>query len=427
MQHKLTIVIFISLFSVAFTANAQKLVNSPYSRFNIGSLEPAGSFVSQSMGGIGTAMRDNNSLYFSNPASYSSLDTNSFIFDFGMDYSFNLLTDGASKFSSNDGNFSHLLMGFPVTKKWGIGLGIVPVSSGYYKISQSVLETDPDYDASIGEYSSFHNGSGGFTSFFLGSGISLTKNFSVGVNMKVLLGQVKRINQFEFVDFYNVFNNNSTENLHLSGISFDYGLQYTASLKNDYFINAGISLSSACHYSTKYQQISYTYTAYGSNDTISYISDDSTKTFIPGTLRIGLSLGKKNKFTAGIDYVSTKWSNSKIPGSTGYAADTRSFLFGLEFIPDKYSNYSFLQRVEYRLGGHIGDNYLIINKEQIKEYGASLGLGIPLRRTLSKTNLFFDFTRRIGSTSNNLHRENYYTVGISLNLYDQWFLKRKYN
>jgi hypothetical protein len=50
-----------------------------------------------------------------------------------------------------------------------------------------------------------------------------------------------------------------------------------------------------------------------------------------------------------------------------------------------------------------------------------------LRRGMSKVNLYFDFTRKTGSTLNNLHTENYYTMGISLNLYDWWFLKRKYD
>ena len=46
--------------------------------------------------GIGTSLRDNSSIFFSNPASYSSLDTNSFVFDFGLDYSKNILSDNVS-------------------------------------------------------------------------------------------------------------------------------------------------------------------------------------------------------------------------------------------------------------------------------------------------------------------------------------------
>jgi hypothetical protein len=143
---------------------------------------------------------------------------------------------------------------------------------------------------------------------------------------------------------------------------------------------------------------------------------------------MGISVGKKDKFTAGLDYITTKWSEAKIPGSTGNAADSKSFHFGIEYIPEKLSNYSVLKRLEYRLGGHAGDNYLILNGEQIKEIGVSAGIGIPLRRTvsLSKANLFVDYTRRSGSSTNGLHTENYFTVGASVNLYDWWFMKRKY-
>jgi hypothetical protein len=426
MRHKFLVVILISLFSFAFTASAQKLVNSPYSRFNLGTLEPAGSFRSLGMGGIGISLRDNSSIYFSNPASYSSLDTNSFVFDFGLDYSINILSDGSSSFKSDDSNFDHLLMGFPVTKGWGVAIGIIPVSNGYYKISESVLKSDTaNYDPLVGEYSSFHLGDGGFTNVFLGTGLKINKNFSAGVNMTLLFGQVKRLNQFEFAEYNNVYNNNSTEKLQLSGINFDYGIQYSASLKNNYFFNAGVSITTGKNYKSKYELLSLRYTAYGTSDSISSVSDNSPA-FIPGTLRLGISFGKKNKLTTGFDFISTKWSKSKIPGSIGYAADTKSFLFGAEYIPDKYSNYSFIKRVEYRIGAHIEDNYFIFKGEQVKEFGASMGIGLPMRRSLSKTNFFFDFTRKTGPAGSTLHTENFYTMGISLNLYDFWFIQRKY-
>lgn len=425
MQNKLTILLTFFLFSLTFTAYGQKLINSPYSRFNIGTLEPAGSFRSQAMGGISVSMRDNSSIYFSNPASYSSLDTNSFIFDFGLDYSKSHLTEGVSTYASDDMNFDHLLMGFPLAKGWGFAAGMVPISNGYYKMTESVLKTDPGYDPLTGEYISTHSGEGSLTNFFIGTGIKINKNFSAGVNMTILFGQLKRTNQFNFADFLKVYNNNATEKLQLGGVNFDYGLQYTLPLKNKYFINAGVSLTSGKYYKSDYEHIIYSYTAYGTRNTITYDSENSKSAFIPGTLRLGISYGKINKFTAGLDFITTKWSKSKIPGSSGYAADTKSLRLGLEYIPDKYSNYSFLQRMEYRIGGHMEDNYLIINGEQIKEVGASFGIGIPMR-TSSKTNLFFDYTRKTGSTLNNLHIENYYTIGISLNLYDYWFIKRKY-
>ncbi|MBK7712754.1 MAG: hypothetical protein IPN67_17430 [Bacteroidales bacterium] len=426
MQYKAISAILTLFFLVTFTATGQKQINSPYARFNLGNLEPAASFKSLGMGGIGVGMKSNNSIYFANPASYSSIDTNSFIFDIGLDFGILKLSDGEQHFSSNDMNFDHLLIGFPLAKGFGVAVGIVPVSSGYYKLAESVTKTDPDYDPLVGEYTSVHSGDGGFNNFFLGTGLKINKNFSLGVNMMLMFGELKRAYTINYDDYTNAYQNNATEKIEMHGINFNYGLHYTAALKNDYFLNAGISFTAQKNFTTGYSQLAYKYTAYSTRDTISYISDDSTKTFIPGTLGLGFTFGKLNKFTVGFDYIMTRWSGSVLPGGGNYAADSRSFRFGLEYIPDKYSNYSLIRRLEYRAGAHIGDTYLVIKNEQIKEFGASLGLGIPMRRTYSRTNLFFDFTRKNGSGVGTVHRENFYTMGISLNLYDFWFIKRKY-
>ena len=166
MRNKLIILSTIFLFSFTITNFGQKLVNSPYSRFNIGSMEPAGSFKSQGMGGLSISLRDNGSIFFTNPASYSSLDTNSFVFDFGLDYSVNKLSDGTSHYSSDDMNFDHLIIGFPLANGWGLAFGLVPLSNGYYKVSDIVRATDPGYDPAVGEYGSSHSGDGGFYQFF---------------------------------------------------------------------------------------------------------------------------------------------------------------------------------------------------------------------------------------------------------------------
>jgi hypothetical protein len=429
MQNKLTIIIFVSILSTGLTAFGQKNINTPYSRFNLGTLQTEGPFSSLGMGGIGTAARSSTSLYYTNPASYNNIDTLSFIFDFGLDYGRNSISNGGSVFSSSDLNFNHLVFGFPISKHWGLSAGIVPWSSGYYKIADEITSSDPNYDPGIGAYEIDHNGTGGITKLFLGSGIKISKNLSVGLNATFLTGELSRTNQFTFADYTTAFNNTSEETLNLNGINFEYGLQYTASLKNNYFVNIGASLTSGKNYRTKYNQLSSKYNAYAITDTISYTADNNAKTFIPADWRFGVSFGKLDKFSAELDYTTSKWSTSKIPGPSGYAADTRSVLFGAEFIPDKYSNYSFFKRIAYRIGAHTGNNYLIVNGEQLKESGASIGLGVPIRNTATKPtmlNLYLDFTRRSGSLSGSLHNEDYLTMGISINFFDNWFIKRKY-
>jgi hypothetical protein len=421
MHNRPAVLLLLILFStLGSTVQGQKLINSPFSRFNLGSLEPASSFRSLAMGGTGTAFRDNNSLYYSNPASYSSIDTNSFIFDFGIDYGLNILKEGSLKYNSNDVNFDHLLMGFPIRKGWGAGLGIVNLSNGYYNITEEVN------DPVSGDYISIHNGAGGFTSFFIGSGLSINKNFSAGVNMSVLFGKVERSNMFEFADYYNMFHYNSSESLQLSGAGIDLGLQYNTKFGKDYFFNAGASLKTSARYKSDYESIAYRYTAYGTRDTISRTFDNTSKAEIPATLKAGIAIGKTNKYVAGFDYSYTQWTKADINGADGYLGDTRSFNFGVEYIPEKLSNYGFLRRIEYRAGVQLNDNYLVLNGAQVKEKGVSFGLGLPMMRSYSKANFFIDYTQKSIPSSTIVHSENYITMGISLNFFDYWFLKRRY-
>jgi hypothetical protein len=424
MQNKLILVLIILIFCLTVPAKGQKQINTPYSRFNIGSLEPSGSFRSQAMGGTGIGMRDNSSIYYTNPASYSSIDTISFLFDFGFDYSIIDLSYGTDKYRSRDMNFDHLLMGFPIAKGWGFATGLVPVSNGYYNISGTT--TDPV----IGEVTSSHKGNGGLTNFFLGTGVNIFKNLSAGVNLSVLFGELDRINQFEFADQANSFNLYNSEKLKINGINLDYGLQYTATIKKKYFLTAGISYTASKKYKSDFSRISERYAAYTASayspDTLlysDYSSKDSTK--LPNTVRLGISFGKKDQYVIGIDYVSSNWASAKLQGSNGYLANSKSWHFGAELSPDKLSNTSYLARMDYRIGGHLSDDYLLINGEQIKEYGLTCGLGFRLKNYYSKLNLFFDYTKKKGNLAKGLQNENFYTIGISLNLYDNYWFRKK--
>ncbi len=76
----------------------------------------------------------------------------------------------------------------------------------------------------------------------------------------------------------------------------------------------------------------------------------------------------------------------------------------------------------------------LFNGDKVNEYGVSLGLGIPMKRKFStldgfysKINFYADYTRKSVTGQSFTHDENYFTFGLSLNLYDNWFFKRKYD
>jgi hypothetical protein len=63
------------------------------------------------------------------------------------------------------------------------------------------------------------------------------------------------------------------------------------------------------------------------------------------------------------------------------------------------------------------------NFTEIKDFGISFGLGLPLKQ-LSTVNMGFEFGKR-GTTDNNLIEEDYFKFRLSLSLSEKWFVKRR--
>ncbi len=409
----------------------QKEINSPYARFGPGIIEEQGISKMRSMGGAGIALRDPLTINYLNPASYTAIDTISFIFDFGIDYQANKLVDNQGSYFSDDINFRHLTMAFPITRWLGFATGIVPYSNGYYNLKNSVTEDDPDYNPVIGEYENTHKGAGSYNKYFAGIGISPFKNLSLGINFTYLFGNIKRDNLYLFTDDNNQFHNLSSENIRIYGYNFDYGLQYSVSFGNEYHLSLGLRYSMKQAYNSEYEDIFTRYAPYSSSvysvDTLSYLYSTDLKFELPEEMGVGLAFGKKNLFLITADYTISKWGEVSFAGYGQYLVNSSSMRMGIEYIPDYNANYNYLNRIEYRLGGHISSGHLMVEGEQLKEFGITFGAGLPMRRDKSKVNLNIGYLNRSGSTENGLHTENNFTFGISLNLYDNWFIKQKYN
>ena len=196
-----------------------------YARYGIGNLEQPGTFRTQAMGGISSGIRNNLTLNFLTPASYSSIDTTSFIFDFGLDYGVIRLKDQDQIFYSQDLNFAHLMLGFPIMKGWGVAAAIVPYSNGSYNIVEKSAENG-GADAMIER----HNGSGGYQKALIGTGFSPMKYFSAGVNMFFIFGETTRINDFLFTADNNLFNTRKYGSSAMNGIGWEASLQFMAPL-----------------------------------------------------------------------------------------------------------------------------------------------------------------------------------------------------
>jgi len=402
----------------------QKNVYSPFARYGIGNLEQLGTFRTRAMGGISSGIRDNLTLNHLTPASYSSIDTTSFIFDFGLDYGMVRLKGDGLEYTSQDMTFSHLMMGFPIMKGWGVTAAVLPFTNGSYNISFQSPGTGV-----TGTIYENHIGSGGYQKVLLGTGFRPLPLLSAGVNLFYVFGEVTRTNDFVFTGDNNYFNTRKQSSSALNGVGVDVSVQLMIPVSGNRFFNAGLTYTPGYNMKTSNEDFILRYSNIRTNllafDTLS-VSSLSTTSRMPQSLRAGFSLGKPDKLTAGMDLVYTNWSKANFPGTVGTYTDAVSLHAGAEYIPDKYSNYNFFDRMEYRIGCRYGESYTLFGGDNVKEYGITFGTGIPMRRSRSRISLVVDLSTR-GKSDSEIPGEKRISVGASLNLYDYWFLKRQYD
>jgi hypothetical protein len=82
--------------------------------------------------------------------------------------------------------------------------------------------------------------------------------------------------------------------------------------------------------------------------------------------------------------------------------------------------------VIYRAGLRYSPGGLRLRNQSIPEAGIHLGLGIPLRRSVSVLNFGLE-AGRWGTLRQGLLREDFVRFNLSLNLNDRWFIRRVYD
>ena len=111
---------------------AQNQINSPYSRFGIGDLQSNILSEYAAMGGSSIGSYNPNIVNPYNPASYSAFRVNSFIFSTGGAHQTTKMQTINLEQTTNNSSFSHLILGFPISKMIG-------VSAGYCLLAISVI------------------------------------------------------------------------------------------------------------------------------------------------------------------------------------------------------------------------------------------------------------------------------------------------
>ncbi len=410
---------------IGLTSSAQNNnTSSPFSRFGLGDLHPYSYGRFAGMGGASLGSRHQVQINSANPASYGAIDSLSFIFEFGADGRISEYKSESNKFTTNDFNFRYFSFSFPVTRWAAATMGVLPYSDKGYEIY--VEENKPG----IGRVGYSYFGTGTISKAYFGAGFNLTDALSVGANVYYLFGTLNQNNSIYFIDDPEQYGFSETEQTRVRDFAYLLGAQYDIDLKNNQFLTVGATFEKKTNFTafhTLKQQKVLNYGGSVRTDSIKTLIDDPDKIQLPSSIGVGVSYARLNKLEVNADYYFSKWSEARFYGSTVPELTNQTRIsIGAEYIPEEASIRSYLKRVRYRAGFHMDKSYLKINNQQLNETGMSFGIGLPVTRSKSTINLAVEFGRR-GTVKDNLIRENYTKISLYLNLFDRWFVQRKFD
>lgn len=418
MSLKIRILFVFLLFSSQLFAQIN--VYSPYSRFGLGDMVLQGNARTHAMGGMGLALRDANHINFINPAAGAEQDTLSFLFDAGLNGSYNLFSSNTETFGVNNAGLSHIAMGFPVKPWYKSSIGLVPYSRVGYKIADFSLEPG------IGIVDYFYDGSGGLNKVFWSNSIKLVKGLTLGMNASYLFGSLTQ-NRTVSISEENSYTTESRGRVIINDFHFTYGLQYGLPVfKNSELIAAVIyePAKEARAFNDMFIENVLRTSTFTVRDTVLNSTGENGVVNLPSNLGVGVVLRQGNRFIVGADFYTQDWSQTRILNQTDSLISSNSIRVGGQFLPNPADFRNVFARIQYRMGFHYTQTYLKIRGEQLTDYGLTFGLGLPFRNTKTTFNLSADMGRR-GTLSQNLIKENYFNFSFSLSLYDFWFFKRR--
>ena len=354
----------------------------------------------------------------------------SFLFDFGIMGNYFYSETSLENDQYYGMNMDHLAMSFPITKWLSASVGVLP----YSKVGYSIKEDD--YDPNIGFIDYLYKGNGGINQLYMGMAVEFYDRLSLGVNFKYLFGSIDLTRSVSFpLDRERSFTEVESRTI-VNDFLIDLGVQYSHNILEKSHITLGVIFDNKTNVSaenTVLKQNIFPGSATAINDSTIlnpvFILEQTTQVgniVIPTNLGAGILFNYDNKIKFGVDYYEQDWTNSTFFNKNEPLTKSNSIHAGLEIIPDPEALKGYQNHIAYRLGGHYQNSYLRIQGEQLKDYGISFGVGLPLRNAKSSFNVACEVGRR-GTLENNLILENYMFLSFSVTLHDFWFIKRKFD
>ncbi len=414
-KYRQTLIVFL-LMALSGEVVAQNNTNSPYTRYGYGQLADQGSSNSKAMGGVAYALRDKYQINFANPASYTAVDSLTFIFDGGISLQNTNLSDGILKQNAKNSSFDYITMQFRASKWAAISLGLLPYSNVGYSMGE--YET---IENSTESYSKKYSGEGGLHQLYIGAGFKIFKNFSVGANISYLWGDVTRTTSESFPSSTTNFPFTIQTNVDIRSYKLDFGAQYTQAFGKKHSMTLGVVYSPG----HKLNNSAYELRVNGNSSSATSSQKDIVADFgIPTTYGVGLAYMYNNRLTVAADGMIQDWDKVPYMGEENVFCKRAKVALGAEYIPNPMGR-SYLANVKYRIGAYYSKPYYkIFGERAANEYGLTAGFGLPIPRTRSMISLSAQYVKTTGTNPAFLD-ENTLRICVGVTFNERWFFKRK--
>lgn len=432
-------IVAFALCMTALTANAQYTADapngtlSPYSQMGLGIIADPQSGFNAGMGGVGIGMNGHNEANPLNPASYSAIDSLSFIFDAGISGQMTNFEQNAKKINRYSANLDYVMAIFRVAKGLGVSFGVQP----YSQIGYDYKEKGYVDDAHTLTYTnSYHSRQSGIQQYYIGAGWAPIKYVSVGANVGYLHGEIDRTVSNAFSDSnIDTYVKNYVSNI--SSYKLDFGIQVNVPLSKKDQITVGATYGLG-HDLGADQTLKYYHTTSSTSvtDTTTYVAKNAFA--LPNTFGVGFSYSHDRKWRFGADYSTQLWSALTYPIFKEYADGEKRFTMSNDYFMDRQrinvggeycaneAGRSFMGRIRYRLGGSYTTSYYKLGKaDGPREISVSAGLAIPIVNAYNNRSVLNISAQWANTEAPGFIKENTFRIKIGFTFNERWFMKWK--
>ncbi len=401
-------------------------VNDPLSFYGYGTVQYDGLQNGWMKGRTGVATTNRYSPNTINPASVS------YVMLTALDFSI----EGVSSTTSNSsmtavsGGFypSYFNLSIPVGKKGGLAFGLNQKLRTLYRIQSQEKELVNDTLMNIRRSL---KGDGSLNAFKFAGAYQVIPNLSLGLTLNYNFGNQTQDQYIQFVDSTYLLGTSYYRNWVVNGFSYQIGANYRMVLSADSnkSLAIGATYTPARFLKVTEDNVDKNFLVNPNTtraDTFSSVFGREGKLGMASSFSVGLEYNLNDKLLANIDYLSMDFSNATYMEEDRNLNTYTRISMGAAFTPTRDFTKTPFSRATYSTGFYTGDDYILANGNEVKFWGVTGGLSLPLNRNLGEVRFGVEYNNR-GDINQNLvnSRNTIFRFGISFS--DIWFKKRYYD